>query len=1289
MFGDRNDGRKSMSVAGTDKKREAIFILGMHRSGTSALTRVLNLLGVSISSDLWPADSANKKGFWEDPRVFGIHDTMLASLGRNWHDLRDLPSNWLDSDAAAKACDELVELLRSEFSASSLWMVKDPRMCRLMPLWHRVITRLNVSPYFVLALRHPNEVAESLSARNAHSHAQTRLAWLEHTAEAVLGSKSYPRTVVSYDQLMEDWETSVKRIERELGIRWPVDLGHIATQVEDFLTPGERHHRISELNDKSSDLVELLYSGLARAARGLGWQEADDAAAEYSVSRHAFLGAMASREEEFQTQHGRWQQELQVLKNHWSDDFTNKLISSAKQELTQTLAAGGWFRQAIEPIEQRLEARMDAQIDAVAILHGKIDRLIHDNQESVNKLVGDLKQEMDASRIVTDRLHHAQSELVALRGSTSWRVTAPFRFVSSSLRAPRAFCARVRYLSGLVAATSREHGLRVALRKIVNAPRRHGMRALLKGTVGGASFNPVQSSDTPAPLYTLPRAFPAQNRLALRVLIIAELAIPQCRKYRVNQKQQMISELGIDCTVVSWSDFQKCRNLLQTHSVAIFYRVPGFPEPLRIIREAKALGLVTFWEVDDLIFDVEKYAGNSNLADLNDETRRGVIEGVPLYRAAMLECDYGIASTQGLADAMREAGVGEVFVVENALDKETVRAATKVSDKRKHQDGIVRIVYGSGTKTHDADFRVAAPAIKRVLLARPNVHLVVIGELNLPVDYSDIRGQLERLPLSDYPIYLERLAACNINIAPLENSVFNDSKSNIKFLEASIVGLPSVCSPSAAFRAAINPGNNGFLPEDDRAWERDLLALIDDAGLRASVAQRAHDYVAAHYVPSTVAVEQVAPILEPYKHTREKLRVLGVNIYYSPRSFGGATIVAEEVAKYLNRGEEAEYAMFTTLPVSEVPGYEVVRYSAAGGDVFAMGLPPEGNALFDFENPNVVAAFTETLHALRPDIVHLHCIQGIGASIAEICQREGIPYAITLHDAWWICGRQFMITGESKYCYQRKIDLDVCATCVVDANKNAYRQHKLREVLLSASCLITPSSFFRQLHIDNGFDPEHVVVNKNGVLPPKRLMQRVALQGRPLRFGYVGGETSIKGAHLIRKAFSELPYSNYELYVVDNMLNYGHHSIDAVRWGMPGVLKIIPAYTQETIDDFFEGIDVLLFPTQWKESFGLSVREALLRDVWVIATDAGGVVEDIVDGENGDIISLKDDGSELAAAIARLLESPARLNGFVNPHANRIRVFSDQADELLSLFRELTSGAGASASHGVELGGVL
>ena len=143
--------------------------------------------------------------------------------------------------------------------------------------------------------------------------------------------------------------------------------------------------------------------------------------------------------------------------------------------------------------------------------------------------------------------------------------------------------------------------------------------------------------------------------------------------------------------------------------------------------------------------------------------------------------------------------------------------------------------------------------------------------------------------------------------------------------------------------------------------------------------------------------------------------------------------------------------------------------------------------------------------------------------------------------------------------------------------------------------------------------------------------------------------------------------------IVDNTLNLGFRSFqDHFFEGIPS-FEVVGAYTQDTIDQFFDGIDVLLFPTRWKESFGLTVREAIARNVWVIATDAGGVVEDIQPGINGTVIPFNDDGTALQEAIldAHTRFGAIPLGAQLPFGSSRITSFEDQAAELRSIYEEV------------------
>ena len=403
-----------------------------------------------------------------------------------------------------------------------------------------------------------------------------------------------------------------------------------------------------------------------------------------------------------------------------------------------------------------------------------------------------------------------QAGMAQIRASLFWRATLPLRLMvvlARGLPAETVEGAAIRY------------GVRLARREGVGAAMRKGRRWLARGrsarpwpvAAAAAAASPAPSADPPM-------------AMARSVLIVAELSVPQCAKYRVWQKQEHFARLGVPCRVINWHDGQACFSAACTASDVIFYRVPATEEMLALIAHMRAIGLRPYWEVDDLIFDEALYRQNSNLADLEPDLRATVLEGVVLYRRALLACGRGIASTQRLAQAMREAGVNDVAVVENALDQESLDLSERIRAARMPHEGVL-ITYGSGTKTHDADFRQAAPALLRLMHARPTLRLRIVGELSLPEDFTVMDARIERLPPVPYARYLTLLGQSDINIAPLEPSVFNDAKSNIKFLEAAILGIATVASPRAQFAAVMRDGETGFLADDEQAWYAALDAL--------------------------------------------------------------------------------------------------------------------------------------------------------------------------------------------------------------------------------------------------------------------------------------------------------------------------------------------------------------------------------------------------------------------------------------------------------------------------------
>ena len=240
--------------------KHAIFILGMHRSGTSAMARVINLLGVELGSHLMQAADDNQKGFFEHEPIVQIHEQLLNDLGISWQDAVSLPENWLKSDAAIRASKAIGAIIDTDFADSELWGLKDPRQCRLMPLWLPLLKERDIKPHFIIAYRHPTEVAASLASRDDMPLEPALSAWLCYTLEAFLATKGLANSILSYDNLLSDWQPEMQRIAKELKLEWKISPDAAADEINGFLSPNLRHHKSksSKLPDSISECLKLL-----------------------------------------------------------------------------------------------------------------------------------------------------------------------------------------------------------------------------------------------------------------------------------------------------------------------------------------------------------------------------------------------------------------------------------------------------------------------------------------------------------------------------------------------------------------------------------------------------------------------------------------------------------------------------------------------------------------------------------------------------------------------------------------------------------------------------------------------------------------------------------------------------------------------------------------------------------------------------------------------------------------------------------------------------------------------
>jgi hypothetical protein len=238
--------------------RAAILVLGMHRSGTSALTWLLGRLGAALPSDAIQASGDNARGYWESQALVKADDQLLRVVRSSWFDPRPLDFSRLSEDGLRSRKNRIREAIESAWGDASLLAIKDPRQCRCVPVVADVLAEMGIEPRALLMLRSPVEIARSLASRDGTTPAYAHLLWLRHMTDAERATRGMMRAVVDYDGMLDDWRSTVARIAPLVGRDgWQPDEAG-ATEIAAFLDPSLRHHQAA-----AADLEEPL-AGIVR-----------------------------------------------------------------------------------------------------------------------------------------------------------------------------------------------------------------------------------------------------------------------------------------------------------------------------------------------------------------------------------------------------------------------------------------------------------------------------------------------------------------------------------------------------------------------------------------------------------------------------------------------------------------------------------------------------------------------------------------------------------------------------------------------------------------------------------------------------------------------------------------------------------------------------------------------------------------------------------------------------------------------------------------------------------------
>lgn len=480
----------------------------------------------------------------------------------------------------------------------------------------------------------------------------------------------------------------------------------------------------------------------------------------------------------------------------------------------------------------------------------------------------------------------ARSAEYALRNSTSWRMTKPLRAISQ------------------IVSGGPLHPLNAVHRAIPsNGPRalrlriaasRTARRIGLGGTIDRLRGRPVGSAGAPL-LAGGPAGSPSFSTPA--VWIGGEPSTPGYR-YRVVHWANAARAAGIAVSDFRLDEALQHMDAIRSARIVIIWRAPWDATVAQIVEAAKASGAMLVFDVDDLMFEPElariDIIDGIRSQSLSEHSVRDFYTRVQRTMAA---ADICTATTEELAGHLRRLWKPAI-VLPNGFDEQTFTVSRLAARRRAaiESDGLFRIGYAGGSRTHQRDFAACANAVADVLRQRPASRLVLfyhpptrqpLVDLNEFPSFEGLMDQVEYrdlVPLAELP---NEIARFDVNLAPLEvGNPFCEAKSELKYFEAALAGVCTIASPTGPFRRAIKDGATGILASGESEWFNAISRLAEDDSLRHRMARAALYDVLWAYGPDRRA-ELARFAFEQFQRGRTAARAFALQLSRQHRSACG------------------------------------------------------------------------------------------------------------------------------------------------------------------------------------------------------------------------------------------------------------------------------------------------------------------------------------------------------------------------------------------------------------------
>jgi GT2 family glycosyltransferase len=464
--------------------KKLVVVLGMHRSGTSAVVKALSCLGVSLGDDFMPAGSDNPKGFFEDKAVNQLNIEMLEAIGQHWFSLSLVTDEDISKLVNLGYVEKAIDLVQQKMADVDVFGFKDPRVSKLLKFWKLVFTRINCDVRYVFCLRHPLSVANSLRQRNKTPIQKGYLLWLSYNLAIITESQDLSLIGLDYDRLMEQPLEVIEYLAGQLdltvnpevthqfttqfldktlqhtkfennALKYDSDCPEVVAEVypllQAFLDVKSKHvpvELVQFYQKHSEKLMEdfLFCDGVENAAIEYFYKETNARELTQQLQDCITWAKSLEQEAEQRVQWARSMEQQAEERTQWAKSLEQQVeeqaqcVKSLEQQVDERTQWAKSLDQElilVRSSENRLREDITFAQESIAQLSDTNSQLQHGLQEA-NEHLQSVQQQLDLQLSINQNLEHqlqsAKVDYALVINSRSWKITKPLRAIGRLMR---------------------------------------------------------------------------------------------------------------------------------------------------------------------------------------------------------------------------------------------------------------------------------------------------------------------------------------------------------------------------------------------------------------------------------------------------------------------------------------------------------------------------------------------------------------------------------------------------------------------------------------------------------------------------------------------------------------------------------------------------------------------------------------------------------------------------------------------------------------------------------------